>query len=149
MGFKETYLKTTAMGIMPHKDVKKALNLSLSLDVPFWPQLPNLSYYEDMYVQTSENFPGIEFNEKTGKISFSTKKFENELDHFGVMEDKKTFELSEKYSSVFHTFLSCDLRDYFAIRGQVTGPVSFGFKVLDENLKPIIYNDEVRSKKGQ
>lgn len=31
------------------------------------------------------------------------------------------------------------------IRGQSTGPVSFGFKIVDETLRPIIYNDEVRS----
>ena len=32
--------QTTAMGIMPHTDVEKALELSLSLDIPYWPQLP-------------------------------------------------------------------------------------------------------------
>lgn len=41
--------KTTAMGIMTHTDVETALKLSLSLDIPFWPQLPNVSYYEDTY----------------------------------------------------------------------------------------------------
>lgn len=81
-------LRTTAMGIMPHRDSQKALELSLSLDIPFWPQLPNFSFFEDMYVQTSENFPGIEIDEEKGRISFN--------------------------------------------------------KVLDEELKPIIYNEEVR-----
>ncbi len=47
--------QTTAMGIMPHTDVKRALSLALSLDIPFCPQLPNISFYEDMYVQTSQN----------------------------------------------------------------------------------------------
>jgi hypothetical protein len=51
--------QTTAMDIMPHTDVEKALHLALSLDIPFWPQLPNTSFYEDMYVQASEGFPGI------------------------------------------------------------------------------------------
>jgi hypothetical protein len=41
-------LLTTAMAVMPHTDVARALELALSLDVPFWPQLPNYSYYEDM-----------------------------------------------------------------------------------------------------
>jgi len=44
-------LLTTAMAVMPHTDVERALKAALSLDVPFWPQLPNTSYYEDMYVQ--------------------------------------------------------------------------------------------------
>ena len=47
------------MGIMPHTDIGRALELSLGLDIPFWPQLPHVSYYEDMYVQASEHFPGI------------------------------------------------------------------------------------------
>ena len=52
-------LKTTAMAVMPHKDADKALELALSMDIPFWPQLPHVSYYEDMYVQAAEHFPGI------------------------------------------------------------------------------------------
>ena len=41
-------LLTTAMAVMPHTDVDRALEMALSLDVPFWPQLPHYSYYEDM-----------------------------------------------------------------------------------------------------
>jgi hypothetical protein len=52
-------LLTTAMAVMPHTDVDRALEMALSLDIPFWAQLPNDSYYEDMYVQVTENFPGI------------------------------------------------------------------------------------------
>jgi len=47
-------LLTTAMAVMPHTDEERALEMALSLDVPFWPQLPNYSYYEDMYVQAAE-----------------------------------------------------------------------------------------------
>ena len=50
-------LRTTAMAILPHDDVEAALQLALSLDIPFWPQLPHVSYYEDMYVQAMEYFP--------------------------------------------------------------------------------------------
>lgn len=52
-------LLTTAMAVMPHTDVDRALETALTLDVPFWPQLPNYSYHEDMYVQAAEHFPGI------------------------------------------------------------------------------------------
>jgi|GEM_PF-2496599 len=47
-------LLTTAMAVMPHRDVDRALQSALSLDIPFWPQLPRLSYYEDMYVQAND-----------------------------------------------------------------------------------------------
>jgi len=51
--------QTTAMGIMPHTDVEKALELALTLDIPYWPQLPKVNFFEDMYAQVSEHFPGI------------------------------------------------------------------------------------------
>ena len=133
------------MGIMPHKDVDKALELVLGLDIPFWPQLPHVSLYEDMYIQTSQNFPGIEINFDKGRLTFHTAKFEESLDHyFTKMEQTETYALTSEYSVVFQKFLSKNLQSYRAIRGQITGPVSFGFKVLDENLKPIIYNEEVK-----
>ncbi|MBI4187150.1 MAG: hypothetical protein HY530_06600 [Chloroflexi bacterium] len=138
--------KATAMGIMPHADVGKALELALSLDVPFWPQLPNVSFYEDMYVQTSENFPGIVVDMEEKKLTFSAARFAREVEDYSRrMAEPETFMLSESYSAVYRSFLARDLGRYPAIRGQVTGPVSFGFRVTDEELRPIIYNDEVRT----
>jgi hypothetical protein len=137
---------TTAMGIMPHSDVDRALELTLGLDIPFWPQLPKVSLYEDMYVQASQNFPGIAIDFDKARLTFNTARFEQELDaYFGRMDIPETFALTAEYSAVFHEFLSRELQGYRAVRGQVTGPVSFGFKVLDESLKPIIYNDSART----
>jgi hypothetical protein len=138
--------KTTAMGIMPHTNVRRALELALSLDVPFWPQLPNISFYEDMYAQTSQNFPGIVVDPDGERISFNTARFEEELgDYSQRMANPETFALSPSYSVVYHRFLAEDLQGYPAIRGQVTGPVSFGFRVTDEDSRPIIYNEGVRA----
>ncbi len=64
--------RTTAMGIMPHTDVEKALELALGLDIPFWPQLPKVSFYEDMYVQASQNFPGIVVDFENKRINAVT-----------------------------------------------------------------------------
>jgi len=142
----EARCSTTAMGIMPHRDVERALELALSLDIPFWPQLPKVSLHEDMYVQASQNFPGIAIDFDKGRLTFATDRFERELDdYFAKMDNPETFTLTPEYSVVFHKFLSTELGGYKAIRGQNIGPVSFGFKVLDENLKPIIYNDAVRT----
>jgi hypothetical protein len=133
------------MGIMPHTDVAHALELVFSLDIPFWPQLPRVSFYEDMYAQLSEGFPGIAVNVPEQRVEFDTARFREELNTYARrLEDAAGFALSPRYSVVFHRFLERDLSGYTAIRGQSTGPVSFGFKIVDENLKPIIYNDEVR-----
>ena len=93
--------RTTAMGIMPHTDIGRSLELALGLDIPFWPQLPHVSYYEDMYVQASELFPGISVDLENQRISFDTAEFNDELDaYLQRMADNATFELTEKYAVV-------------------------------------------------
>ena len=138
---------STAMGIMPHSDVNKAIDLALSLGVPFWPQLPNVSYFEDMYAQFSEHFPGITVDLPGKKLLFSSDRFLEDLVsvYAEMMDDLQAFALSPAYSVVYHRFLERDLSGYPAIRGQVIGPVSFGFRVIDENLRPLIYNDDARA----
>jgi hypothetical protein len=138
-------LLTTAMAVMPHKDVDRALEVALSMDIPFWPQLPHYNYYEDMYVQASEHFPGILLDTKEHSLKFSTEKFlsevEEALNHF---DDPEYFDISDTYSVVYRRFLELDLSERPAIRGQLEGPISFGFYVVDENARPILFNDTVR-----
>lgn len=138
-------LLTTAMAVMPHRDVGQALEAALSLDIPFWPQLPRLNYYEDMYVQASEHFPGIVLNLRKQTLSFSMEKFiaefEEALAHF---DDSAYFDISPTYSAVYHRFLAMDLADRPAIRGQLEGPISFGLNVLDQDRRPILFDDSVR-----
>ncbi|HHY39843.1 MAG TPA: hypothetical protein GX502_01175 [Syntrophaceticus sp.] len=137
--------QTTAMGILPHISMDEALNLALSLDIPFWPQLPRMSFYEDMYVQATEHLPGIITNANKGRIYFSKEKFCEELPaYFSNMENPDYFRLSPAYSPLYHAFLKKDLSEYYAVRGQVIGPLSFGLNIIDENYKLIIYDDEVR-----
>ena len=138
-------LYTTAMGILPHEQMDPALKLALSVDIPFWPQLPHMSYYEDMYVQAAEHFPGIVLLPEKNSLRFDTNKFYEELP--GLLDrwsDLDYFDISPACSAVYHRFLELDLSGFVAIRGQMEGPVSFGLKVLDENDRPIIFNDEVR-----
>jgi hypothetical protein len=138
-------LLTTAMAVMPHRDVDRALEIALSMDIPFWPQLPNYNYYEDMYVQASEHFPGIVLDMENRKLSFSTKKFFNDLeDAIAHFDDPAFFDISDTYSVVYKRFLELNLSNRPAIRGQLEGPISFGFNVADENDRPILFNDEVR-----
>ncbi len=138
-------LLTTAMAVMPQTDVQQALDLALSLDVPFWPQLPNFSYYEDMYVQAAEHFPGIVLDVEKKTLDFSMTKFIDEFEEaMGRFDDPAYFDISEQYSVVYHDFLKRDLADRPAIRGQLEGPISFGFNVLDQDERPILFDDTIR-----
>jgi len=138
-------LQTTAMAVMPHKDTERALDLALTMDIPFWPQLPHVSYTEDMYVQAAEHFPGILLDMEKQTLRFSMEKFiiefEETMAHF---DEPEYFDISKKYSVVYHRFLEMDLSDRPAIRGQLEGPISFGLNVIDQDKRPIIFDDTVR-----
>ena len=138
-------LLTTAMAVMPHKDVDRALKVALSMDVPFWPQLPHYNYYEDMYVQASEHFPGILLDMEKRTLRFSMDKFISEFEEaMAHFDEPEYFDISDTYSAVYNRFLELDLSDRPAIRGQLEGPISFGFNVADENDRPILFDDTVR-----
>ncbi len=138
-------LLTTAMAVMPHTDAERALEMALSVDVPFWPQLPNYNYYEDMYVQAAEHFPGILLDLDKRTLRFSMEKFILELEEtLEYFDEPSYFDISREYSVVYHRFLEMDLSDRPAIRGQLEGPVSFGFNVLDQDDRPILFDDTVR-----
>jgi hypothetical protein len=138
-------LFTTAMAVMPHRDVDRALEMALSMDVPFWPQLPRFSYREDMYVQASEHFPGILLDMKKRTLRFSIEKFIREFEEtMAHFNDPRYFDISETYSVVYHRFLETDLADRAAIRGQLEGPISFGLNVRDQDDRPILFDDTVR-----
>ena len=138
-------LLTTAMAVMPHKNVERALELALSLDIPFWPQLPRYNYYEDMYVQASEHFPGILLDMEKQTLRFSQDKFLAEFEScMGHFDEPEYFDISDTYSVVYKRFLALDLSGRPAIRGQLEGPISFGFNVADENDRPILFDDTVR-----
>ncbi len=137
--------RTTAMGILPHTDIERAIDLALTLDIPFWPQLPRYSFYEDMYAQVSEHFPGIRVDEEKQRLQLNLDAFYEELlDYAQKSATEEVFQLSPKYSAALHAFLTRELTGYYAIRGQCIGPLSFGLKITTEDLKPIIYNEEVR-----
>jgi hypothetical protein len=133
------------MAVMPHQDVDRAIKAALSLDVPFWPQLPHLNYYEDMYVQASEHFPGIVLDLEKRTLRFSRKKFISEFEEtMAHFDEPEYFDISKTYSEVYHLFCDLDLSDRPAIRGQLEGPISFGFNVVDEDDRPILFDETIR-----
>ena len=55
----------TIIGSMPHTDPSAACRQVAHYlkDIPAWPQLPNRSFLENMYVQYSQGFPGVVIKE--------------------------------------------------------------------------------------
>ncbi len=134
----------TMIGSMPDADLEKSWRLVARFlkDIPAWPQLPKRSVKEDMIVQFSEGFPGatIEGNRVVIK---RTDNFEKELERLYtayLADDSSGYPTGSAYAAGLHKMLSSGISP-MAVKGQITGPVTWGLSVIDENKKAIIYDD--------
>ncbi|MBC7247411.1 MAG: hypothetical protein H5T73_06500 [Actinobacteria bacterium] len=138
-------LATTAMGILPHRDPERALDLAFSLDIPFWPHLPNISYSEDTYVLTVRGMPGTTVDHEGLRILFDEDAFYAGLDDYLSLEPHAdVFAVDPDESATYAGFLERASAEYPALRGQFMGPISLCLMVRDAEGKPIIYRDDAR-----
>ncbi len=144
----------TAISSMPHDNVKKACRLVLDLmpEVPVWPQLPNLNFRENMYAQYSENMPCLVIDENRKKVYFKTDgDVTSELEKFYekiIADDVGYFKISQDHASGLYGLIeeiksSGKPAGMKWIKGQVTGPVTFGLTVTDQNNKSILYDEQL------
>ncbi len=94
-----------------------------------------------MYTMFTEHFPG--FVDNNGSVNIDSTQIESIESFYSeyVLNSERELAISKEYSASIYDFLELDLQDCLAIKGHVTGPVSFGLHLNDENGKPIIYNE--------
>jgi len=136
----------TIIGSMPHTDPFKACSQIVHYlkDIPAWPQLPKLSYQENMYVQFSEGFPGVRgVTENSISIDRSQdlNKPLEKLYAAYLENDVDKFPVSPEYAAGLQHFLSLTDLSPLAVKGQVTGPISWGLTITDDSQRAIIYDD--------
>ena len=141
----------TGIGSLPHTSSKEACDLILNNlnDIPFWPQLSNLSFKENMYAQFSYPLPNAVIDESNKRVYIDTSSDPGDLEDFLskiLAEDVDYFAYDEDYFHGLYEMLEmeADLKGIKVFKGQITGPISLGFQVTDENRKPIFYNDLYR-----
>lgn len=145
--FKPEWLPVMA-GSVPLVDPQKAWEQLLEFfpDIPAWPQLPQRTYLENMYVQYSERFPGVVLEEERIYIDRSS-----DLDpglealYVAYLENDVEYGLtSPDYAAALALLREGKVtfpRLPVAVKGQVTGPVSWGLTVVDQDRRPILYDD--------
>jgi len=133
------------IGSMPHTDPSQACSQVTSYlkDIPAWPQLPNRSFLENMYVQYSQGFPGVVVAEDRIYVDRS-QDLDRPLEQLYAAyleNDFDKYPISPDYAAGLRSFLSLSNLSPLAIKGQVTGPVTWGLTVTDESKRAIIYDD--------
>jgi len=135
----------TIIGSMPHTDPAEACSQIIHYlkDVPAWPQLPRRSFLENMYVQFSQGFPGVIVEEDRIYIDRSRDLAQplEQLYAAYLESNIDKYPISQDYAGGLYAFLDMKNLSPLAVKGQVTGPVTWGLTVTDENKRAIIYDD--------
>ena len=134
----------TAVGSMPHTDPVEACSLVARFlpQIPAWPQLPKRAFVENMYVQFSEGFPGVVIEDDRIYVD-RTKDLDKPLEQLyaSYLENKiEEYSISPDYAAGLHAFLDTKLSP-LAVKGQVTGPISWGLTVTDQERRSVLYDD--------
>jgi len=135
----------TAIGSLPHTDPRKACSLVAKYlpEIPLWPQLPKRSFLENMYAQYSEGFPGLVIDKDRIYVNLS-KDFEKPLEklYAAYLENKiEEFAIGERYAAGLYEFIDHRPNHPLAVKGQVTGPITWGMTITDENRRPVLYDE--------
>ena len=134
----------TAIGSMPHTNPDEAYSIIMKYlpDIPAWPQLPKRSPRENMIIQFSEGFPGIVI--KGDKIHIEpAADFESELEQIYVdceQSNAHKYGISTEYAAGLYAFISKAAGSKI-VKGQVTGPITWGLAVTRQDGLGILYDD--------
>ncbi len=147
-------LAATSVGSFPHATAGAACDIILNYfpEVPVWPQLPKISCHEQMEIQYSEGLPCIIVDTVKERMYFNTGGDSTEaLEQFYqnvLTENLDYFAISPEYA---HGLAEMENRlnqidrsamKYFKM--QVTGPITVGLGIVDENKRAIYYNEMFR-----
>ncbi len=145
--------QSTMIGSVPHKTAEEAYELltQYSPSIPAWPQLPKRSFKEAMIPQYSEGFPGIHVDEQEKRIWLERdEQLINTMTTFYehvIAENLDPFGVSEEYAAGFHHFLQqCETEHTTLpfVKGQVTGPFTFGLGMNDHEKKALWFDEQYR-----
>jgi methionine synthase II (cobalamin-independent) len=133
------------IGSLPHTDPEEACNLILThfAEVPGWPQLPRRSFLENMYAQFSYGFPGIVMERDRIYVDRARDlSMELERLYLAYLEnDLEGYAISPDYAAGLAQWSKAEFNSCRAVKGQVTGPVSWGLTVVDQERRPVLYDE--------
>jgi len=150
--------RPTLIGSMPVENHLEAHRLVMdhTPEIPPWVQLPAFRQ-EGMVPQFLPGLPGLTHSGERTYVDTDSPDFETELLAFyeaylSCTEapeslDESNFTLTEETAAGFGTLcsgLETAADDLYAVKGQVTGPITFATGVKDQHDQAIFYHDQLR-----
>lgn len=141
-----TPFETTGIGSLPHKDAEEACRLILdTFDIPFWPQLPNLSFRESMIVQFSEDMPSVRIDVQKERIWVEKDISEELMEFYNTYSEEWLSPISEDYAKGIYTLIRLLKNKKIPfLKGQITGPLTFTLGFKDSDGRPVYFDEELR-----
>jgi hypothetical protein len=146
------------IGSLPLRDHAQGVELVFKYtpEIPLWIQLP--AYREEgMIAQFQTGFPGLTSKTNKSFVDTTNPSFDNDIlkfyeDYMAVSDGKlgiedSRFALNSNTARGFFSFIEHlhSLSDHpYAIKGQITGPITFGIGLTDQNGKAIFYDEQLR-----
>jgi len=146
MSFQPNYM-TTLIGSVPYTDtIDTCERITKTIDIPIWPQMVKVTFRENMYTQYGVVLPAIVIDDAAEKITFDTSGditpsleafytpyLEDDVEYYGLKPDQAAgfFRMLEQLRETPGDW----------VKGQVTGPISMGLTVTDQDLRASLYNE--------
>ena len=146
------------IGSLPIKNHLEALQMIMAHtpQIPLWPQLPKLPK-EGMVQQFMDGFPGLTEQGNAISVNTSTDDFVHEMAAFyqdflgaqdlSVLPDNSRFSLDIERAKGFfilHEHLNNNNTPLVSVKGQITGPMTTGISIKDQDGNSIFYDDNLR-----
>jgi methionine synthase II (cobalamin-independent) len=146
------------IGSLPLHNHAKGVELVFEYtpEIPLWVQLPAFKE-EGMIAQFQPGFPGLTIKEQKSFVDTSNPSFDKDIlgfyEDFMTVSEKETningsrFAMDGRAAGGFFAFtehLRSLSRRPMAVKGQITGPITFGLGLCDQNGKAVFYDDQLR-----
>jgi len=137
---------TTGIGSLPHRMAQEAVELTINaMDVPFWPQLPALSFLEQMIPQYTEGMPSVRIDAEAETVWFERDEEEIERFYETSGDEDARVAISDDYSRGFYPFMDAIKgRRFKVLKGHITGPLTFTLGLRDRDGRLLYYDEELR-----
>jgi hypothetical protein len=137
---------STGVGALPHTDPGKACDQVLAIypDIPYIPTLPNRGLLEMIVFNDSSRIPGMMIEDGRLRVDRSRDiSADMEQVYLDFMEQNTVpYAITPEYASCFAEMSGRDFSGSLFLKCQLTGPVTLGMQVIDDQRRPIYYDDQ-------